>query len=496
MRRLKTLLTVPPGGYYAERWSGGVLMPPLGIGYVAAMLERNDHAVGILDCHVLRMTEKDIIGELQARRPDIIGLTFTTENRFEAFRTARLARKALPECYIVAGGPHVSLAGRDTLEGIASIDAVIIGEGELSMTRLVECMEAGGGDRNLKKIPGIMFRNGDGDIEETGITEKIDDLDTIPFPARHLYPGPEIYNFRFDVPGMGIRRFSNLMTSRGCPANCNFCATPRVWGRKVRMRSPENILSEMELMVREQGAEAFWFFDDTFNCNPRRVERICDLMIERGLNGMPWFCEVRVDVMSRSLLEKMKAAGCYTIGFGVESGSQRVLDEVIRKNLKLEQVYQLYEWCRELDVIANPFFIISHPTETLEEAGQTLEMIRHFKDNAHVSMAFLHVYPGTDLEKTARENGTLPADFKWYQADRTDVKTLASAQGNVPIFLDRLTWSQISDILFEWASMRHYSVLRKIPGVLRSIRSVDDLMRYTVMGWRYIVKRLSVLTGR
>lgn len=488
MKGLKVLLIVPPGGYYAERWSGGVLMPPLGIGYVAAMLERSRHDVAILDAHVQGMTEKDIARELLAYRPDIAGVTFTTENRFEAFRTAELIRETLPECHVTAGGPHVSLAGEDTLEGIAAFDSVVVGEGEETMVNLADCLADTSNIQALSRVPGLVFRDSDNRHIRTEPSQRIQDLDALPFPARHLYPPPEQYNFRFDVPGHGMKRFSNLMTSRGCPANCNFCATPKVWGRKVRMRSPENIIEEMEAMVRDQGAEAFWFFDDTFNSNPRRVEKLCDLMIERGLHTMPWFCEVRVDVMSRELLERMKAAGCYTIGFGVESGSQRILDEVIHKNLKLEKVYELYDWCRELDVIANPFFIISHPTETWEEARETLAMIRRFREKAHVSMAFLHVYPGTDLEKTARENGTLPADFKWYQ-QRNDVKTLASAQGNVPIFLDRLTWSQISDILFEWAGMQNFSVLRKIPKVLKSIRNWNDFKRYSIMGWRYLLRR-------
>ncbi len=465
-------------------------MPPLGIGYVAAALEQTIHHVEILDCHVLKMTDADIVRELEARKPDIAGLTFTTENRFEAFELAGLIRSTLPECHLTAGGPHVSLAEMDTLEGIKAFDSVVIGEGEYTMTQLADCLQAGGADKDLRKIKGLVFRTEDGALESTGPSEKILDLDALPFPARHLYPPAEKYNFKFDVPGQGVKRFSNLMTSRGCPANCNFCATPHMWGRKVRMRSPENIVAEMESAVKDHNAEAFWLFDDTFNSSPRRVERICDLMIERGLNRMPWFCEVRVDVMTRDLLEKMKNAGCYTIGFGVESGSQRILDDVIRKNLKLEKVYQLYDWCRELDVIANPFFIISHPTETWGEAQQTLAMIRQFKQNAHVSMAFLHVYPGTELEEIARENGTLPPDFKWYHADRKDVKTLVSAQGNVPIFLDKLTWSQISDILFEWAAMQDYSVLRKIPRVLRSIKNFDDFKRYSLMGWRYIVKKL------
>ncbi|MCD4654536.1 radical SAM protein, partial [bacterium] len=341
----------------------------------------------------------------------------------------------------------------------------------------------------LMTVPGMALRIPEKGVVVTKTAPKIHDLDALPFPARYLYPSHDVYNFKFDVPGKGVKQFSNLMTSRGCPANCNFCATPKVWGRKVRMRSPLNIIEEMELMIMDQGAEAFWFFDDTFNSNPKRVEQLCELMIERGLSDMPWFCEVRVDVMSRNLLAIMKNAGCYTIGFGVESGSQRILDEVIRKNLKIEQVYQLYEWCKELDVIANPFFIISHPTETWEEAQKTVSMIQTFNEKAHASMAFLHVYPGTDLEKTARENGTLPENFKWYQ-ERSDIKTLASAQGNVPIFLDKLTWSQISDILFDWAGMQNFSVLRKIPKVLKSIRNIDDFKRYSIMGWRYVLRRI------
>jgi anaerobic magnesium-protoporphyrin IX monomethyl ester cyclase len=484
------LLVIPPGGYYAERWSGGVLMPPLGVGYVAASLEQSVHQVQILDCHVLKLSDQDIIRELNAREPDVVGLTFTTENRFEAFRTAELIRQTLPNTHLTAGGPHVSLAGIDTIEGIQAFDSVVVGEGEHTMVTLADCLYSGGKPGDLRQIPGIVFRNENQQPEFTGKAEKIVNLDDLPFPARHLYPPVKKYNFTFDVPGYGPKQFSNLMTSRGCPANCNFCATPYMWGRQVRMRSPENIIAEMELMVQDHGAEAFWFFDDTFNSNPRRVERLCDMMIERGLNQMPWFCEVRVDVMTFELLEKMKSAGCYTIGFGVESGSQRILNDVIRKNLKLEKVYQLYEWCKKLNVTANPFFIISHPTETWDEAQQTLAMIRDFRENAHVSMAFLHVYPGTDLEKTARDNGTLPADFKWHQSDRTDIKTLASAQGNVPIFLDKLTWSQISDILFEWADAQEFSVLKKLPKVVKSIKSFDDFKRYSIMGWRYFVKQI------
>ncbi|MBN1551106.1 cobalamin-dependent protein [bacterium] len=481
---MKVLLIVPPGGYYAERWSGGVLMAPLGIGYVAACLEVSECDVEILDAHVNHLNDNDIARFVEQGKPDIVGLTFTTENRFEAFATARAIKSAAPFVHLTAGGPHVSLAAEDTLEGVDAIDSVVVGEGEKTFCELVSAFSVGG-LKALHKVHGIVFRNEKGDIFRTEKRAQIENLDEIPFPARHLYPSPDHYNFSFDVPGKGKRRFANLMTSRGCPCACNFCATPKVWGRKVRMRSPENIISEIDMLVENQHAEALWFFDDTFNTSPKRVEEICRRMKERRFE-LPWFCEVRVDVMTKPLLAAMRDAGCYTIGFGVESGSQRILDDVIGKHLKLEQVHALYEWCKELDVIANPFFIISHPTETWEEAQQTLDLIKQFKEKSHVSMAFLHVYPGTALEVTARENGTLPDGFKWHHEHRNDVKTLASAQGNVPIFMDRLSWAQISDLLFEWATMQKYSVWRKIPRVVKSIRSWEDFKRYSTMGLRFL----------
>ncbi len=463
-------------------------MPPLGIGYVAAMAEQAGYPVRILDAHVNGMDHRAIQDVLLDYHPDIVGLTFTTENRFPAFEVATLVKSVLPDCHVTAGGPHVSLAAEDTLEGITAFDSVVIGEGEITFCELLEAVSKGR-ISDLERVAGIAFRDADGNIRRTPPRERISDLNSIPPPARHLYPPPEKYNFKFEVPGKGVRRFTNIMTSRGCPAACNFCATPKVWGRKVRMRSPENIIAEIDDAVKNQGAEALWFFDDTFNTSPNRVRKICRLIQSRGYD-LPWFCEVRVDLMSRELLEIMRDAGCYTIGFGVESGSQRILDEVIGKNLRLEKVHELYAWCKELGVIANPFFIISHPTETWEEAQTTMRLIREFKENAHVSMAFLHVYPGTALEQTARQNGTLPPDFKWHQADRKDVKTLASAQGNVPIFLDKLTWSQVSDLLFEWAEMQNYSVWRKIPKVLKSIRSWSDIKQYSTMGFRYLNRLL------
>ncbi|MBN2055915.1 cobalamin-dependent protein [bacterium] len=482
---LDLLLLVPPGGYYADRWQKGSLMPPLGIGYIGAVAERAGFEVAIIDAYLEGLDAGGLARRLKELQPSVVGVTFTTENRFQGFAAIDLARQVLPGAIVVAGGPHVSLADEDTLTHITSLDAVVCGEGEYTIVELLQAVREG---EPLTSVRGITVRR-DGEIHRTDPQEFIKDLDSLPFPARHLY-GLDRYNFILDVPDKGRRRFVNLMTSRGCPFDCIFCASAMMWGRRCRLRSAESVLAEMEDALGRFGAQALWIFDDTFNSNPRRVERICEGMLSKGWD-LPFFCEVRVDTMSRDLLALMKRAGCYTIGFGVESGSQRILDEVIGKQLRLEMVHELMAWCRELGVQPNPFYIFSNPTETMEEARQTMAMIKQYRDVAKASMALLHIYPGTRLESLARESGALPRDFSWTHKGRADVPTLPAAQGDVPIFMDKLTWEEISVLLVEWAELQGYSVWRRIPRAIKSIRSFRDMRRYAAMARGLLRRKLA-----
>jgi radical SAM superfamily enzyme YgiQ (UPF0313 family) len=249
------------------------------------------------------------------------------------------------------------------------------------------------------------------------------------------------------------------------------------------MRSPENVVDEIEAHVRERGARVVFFYDDTFNASPNRVERICDLILERKLDIF-WRAEVRLDLITRPLLEKMKRAGLFHISFGIEAGSERVRREVIHKMVEIEDFHNLVRWCRELGVIPNVFFIFSHPTETWEEALETAAIIDRYRKEVEASVAVLHVYPGTPLEATAKGLGLLPEDFTWTKRYRSRVVTLPSAQGDVPLFLDKLTWSQVSELLFRWAmSGGNVSIVRKTLRAVRHIRSFGDLKRYAVMAW-------------
>lgn len=475
---MRVQLYVPPGGYFAERWSRGSSMPPLGLLSIGAVLRRAGVEVEIVPADILRLGWRDIARRIAAARPDIVGVTATTENRFQSFRLARIAKSAHPEGLTIMGGPHASMAAEDTLAHIPELDAVVCGEGEDTMADLCRVRAESRDPAALLDVPGLRLRK-DGRVVATAPRPAIADLDALPFPAFDLVPF-DAYNFRVEVPGYGPLPAVNIMTSRGCPFNCNFCATPVNWGRRVRFRSPENVVAEIEDHVRERGARVVFFYDDTFNADPRRVERICDLLLERRLDVF-WRAEVRLDLMSRPLLEKMKRAGLFHVSFGLEAGSERVRNEIVGKRVNIDDFHNLIRWCRELDVIPNAFFIFSHPTETWEEAAETVRLIERYRGEVESTIAVLHVYPGTPLEATARAANLLTPGFTWTKPDRS-VITLPTAQGDVPLFLDRLTWAQVSELLFRWSlSGGRISLWRKIPRTLRRIRSWGDVRRYAIM---------------
>ena len=490
---IKVQLYIPPGGYFAERWTKGSSMPPLGLLSIGAVLEKERIPVEIVPTDILGMSGRDIRRKIERDKPDIIGVTITTENRFQSFRLIRLAKEAHPGALTVLGGPHASMAAEDCLEHIPQIDIVVRGEGEMTMLEICRSWETKKDMSALAGITGLSLRV-NGNIRSNPPRPPILDLDSLPFPAFHLVPF-EKYNFRFEVPGRGPLPAVNVMTSRGCPFNCSFCATPINWGRHVRMRSPERVVREIEQLKERYGIQVVFFFDDTFNANPQRAEDICDLIIDRNLDIF-FKCDVRIDIMSKPLLEKMKRAGLFHLSFGIEAGSERIRNEIVNKKIDIEDFHNLVRWCRELEIIPNVFFIFSHPSETWEEAQETINIIEQYKDGIEASIAILHIYPGTPLEKLARQSGYLPKNFTWTKRYHSKIITLPMAQGDVPLYQDKLTWSQVSELVLRWSvSAQKTSLLRKAPAAVKHIRSWGDFKRYTVMGWVYLRLKASALFG-
>lgn len=469
-------------------------MPPLGILSIAAVLEKEGVEVEVVPADILKLSWRDIKQKINDDRPDIVGVTSTTENRFQSFKLVKLAKKVHPEALTVMGGPHASMAAEDALAHIPELDLVVRGEGELTVLDLSRALEKRRDINGITHIAGISYRV-NGGVVSNPPRSPIPSLDSLPFPAFHLVPF-EKYNFKIDVPGRGALQAVNIMTSRGCPFNCNFCATPINWGRTVRVRSPANVIQEIEFHVRNRGAQVVYFYDDTFNVSAKRVQEICGLILEKKLPIL-WQCEIRLDLMTKPLLARMKEAGLFFISFGVEAGSERVRNTIIDKRIKIEDFHNLIAWCKELDIIPNAFFIFSHPTETWEEAQETIRLIEQHQTEVEASVAILHVYPGTPLEKTAREIGVLPADFSWTEEHPSKIITLPTAQGDVPLFLDRLSWAQVSELLFRWSfSGGRISIARKIPRIMANIRSAGDIRRYAIMALVYIKLKLKKLFQR
>ncbi|MEW6366362.1 MAG: radical SAM protein [Acidobacteriota bacterium] len=470
-------------------------MPPLGVLYLAAVLEQKGIDVQIVPADVLGYDWKQIQGVIADFRPDLLGVTTTTENRFDSFRLVREAKRANPTIKTILGGPHISMAKEDTMRHIPDVDFLAIGEGEETLSELCDALACGG---DVSKVRGLYIRNGGSPIF-TGVRPPIADLDRLPFPARHKVPVDE-YRFKVTSRDGRERVAQNMMTSRGCPFNCYFCATPVNWGRRVRGYTPERILAEIEHLIEHYGAEFIWIYDDTFNYNPQRVHRTMDMIIERKLD-IKFACEFRIDVADRPLLEKMVRAGLELAFFGIEAGSDRIRREVVHKEFSLDKAFQFLSLAKELGFIPNPFFIFSHHGETWSDAQETIRIIEEVKavnPEADISTAILHVYPGTPLEEIARREGIIPSDFSWAKAaDMKRTFTLPAAQGHVPLFKHLLSWGQIAELVVRWSATRKKGLSRsKILKVLKTVDSWKSFYIYTIFFLTMVKLKLKACVAR
>ncbi|MFW6131626.1 MAG: B12-binding domain-containing radical SAM protein [Candidatus Aminicenantaceae bacterium] len=477
---MKFQLFVPPQGYIAQRWvQGRVSMPPIGILYLASVLRKNSIDTEVVPSDVLNYDWKDVEKRIKEFNPDVVGITTTTENRFESFKLASIAKKWNPNITTVLGGPHISMSGKDTLINIKDVDILVIGEGEQTVAELAQSLRE---KKNLKNVKGIYFRK-NGQISFTGYRNYIDNLDELPFPARDLIPMDQ-YRFYVTTQDGKRRKAQNIMTSRGCPFNCYFCATPVSWGRKVRGHSPERVIEEIEHLIDTYKAEFIWFYDDTLNYNSQRLNKIMDLIIERKLNIK--FCnEFRIDIIDEPTIEKMAKAGLVWAHFGIEAGNARIRNHVVQKNINIEKAYQFVRWGKKYGFVPDAFFIFSHHTENWTEAQETIEIMERFKSinpETEISSAILHIYPGTELEKIAKKNGILPENFSWSKkSDMKKVSILPAAQGYVPLFKEKLNWFQIADLVMRWStSEKKVMSANKIKSALKSIISLKDLYVYFV----------------
>jgi anaerobic magnesium-protoporphyrin IX monomethyl ester cyclase len=373
---------------------------PLGLGYLAAVLLKNKFKVDVIDCQVLNLSYEEVKRKLAKRKPGIVGMTSTTLTYKSALRIAEIAKELNPDCLTILGGCHATFWNGKVLQDSQHIDVVVRGEGEQTILELVERYEAG---KPFDDVLGITCRNGE-EIVQNPIRQYIENLDSLPFPAHHLWPISHLKKYGKVV--------FPVMTSRGCTFWCEFCTAVRMFGRRYRARSPKNVVDELEFLQKNYGAEQFTFYDDTFTVNQARTAEICDEIINRKLK-IEWDCETRVDMVSKELLEKMKKAGCFAVWYGLESGSQKLLN-AMGKGIVLSQVLRAFKWTKEAGLMAVVGVILGLPSETKETAWETIKFVERLNPD-DVGYYIATPYPGTPMYDSVKEKGWLRVtDFDKY----------------------------------------------------------------------------------
>ncbi|MCK5820615.1 MAG: cobalamin-dependent protein [Bacteroidales bacterium] len=373
---------------------------PLGLATIAAVLEGNGFSVKIVD---LTLYRGNLIKDLQAWQPSVIGISGTTVTRKGSFKAARLSKKALPETTVVYGGVHATFAAEDTLENIPEIDYIIKGEGEYSFLELCQHI-INRGSEDIFSISGLSYRR-DGQIFHNK-PARINDLNKLPQPARHLFD--EKYGLKLDFYDLDA---DFIMTSRGCPAACTFCSASKMFPGGVRLRSAELIRPEIVNLLENKDIKALKIFDSTFTANREHVLDFCQMISEFDLK---WECEVRADTVDKELLTIMRDAGCCYIDVGMETVDPVLLTN-LHKNVDVEQLEQVLLWCRELVIKAKVFFIFGHPGQSFSSCMKDLDYIKKNRKKIDYIAASIgmRIYPGTRIETDARKMGLIRDNFSW-----------------------------------------------------------------------------------
>ncbi|MFH1671585.1 MAG: radical SAM protein [Candidatus Portnoybacteria bacterium] len=370
--------------------------PPLGLLYLASYLQKyTDYEIKILDCQVEELNYKQIKKNIEENNPNVIGLTTMTFTLIDVLNIAKIAKKINPEIKIILGGPHVDIYPEETINQ-PYVDYLVLGEGEIPLKNLLDNINF---TDNLHQIKSVVFKDKK-EIINNGRDEFNKDLDSLPFPARQLTP----YH-KYSSVLSNVKPITTMFTSRGCPYNCLFCDRPHL-GKFFRARSPKNVVDEME-ECQKIGIQEILIYDDTFTVNRQRVIDICKEIKIRNLN-INWDVRARVDTVDRELLKTMKVSGCQRIHYGVEAGTQKILN-ILRKGITLEQVEKAFKLSQEVGLETLAYFMIGSPTETKEDILETIKFAKKINpDFTHITITT--PFPATDLYRMGLEQKIWPSD--------------------------------------------------------------------------------------
>jgi anaerobic magnesium-protoporphyrin IX monomethyl ester cyclase len=407
---MRVLLINPPYGaeerYGKDLGKFGPLNEPLGLAYLAAKLEHEGCKVSILDAPAEGLAVNGICKEIEGKGYDLIGVTMLTPMYARSVDVIRSIKNRFPEVVIVVGGPHPTILPKETLNEIKEIDFAVIGEGEITLHSLVNALEKG---KSPDDIPGIAYRKG-GTVVINQPQEMITNLDDLPLPARHLLP---MSAYHMTKSRSKSKHAYTVSVARGCPFNCAFCC--RIFGRKVRHHSVERIIEEIGILVDDYGAREINLEADTVTLNKHFIFSLCNGIIQSGLSKkIIWTCESRVDTVNEDMLRKMKEAGCWQISYGVETGSQRLLN-LVHKDISLEQIEKTFAMTKKIGITIRAFFMLGIPTETRQESLETISFAKKL-DARWSQFTLFTPFPGTELyDLSVKEGGVKSKNWADYK---------------------------------------------------------------------------------
>jgi len=381
--------------------------PSLGLAYLAAVSEQANCQVRMYDGDVEELPLEAVLREFE---PHIVGITANTTQITAAWRDAALV-KSVSNAPVVLGGPHPTVLPEESATK-PFVDAVVRSEGEATWTEILSRLDQAEAKAGMSwdGIPGVTFRQADGSIVSAPDRPVIpvEELDSMPFPAWHLFRLEQYTNLQPAVDQISGRSLP-ILTSRGCPYRCTYCS--QIGPRRWRARSTASVVAEWRRLVRELGAAEIGVLDDSFNINRQRVLEICQALVDEGLHHVPWIMinGIRANLADEEVLGAMKRAGCIRTAFGVESGNQAILDAVVDKHLTLDQVRSAFRAARAVGLETIGFFIIGLPGETEATMDDTIRLACEL-DPLVANFSIATPFPGTQMYDTVKAQGHLLAE--------------------------------------------------------------------------------------
>ncbi|MFB0526580.1 MAG: radical SAM protein [bacterium] len=410
---MRILFIYPPWSQIYGRYEPALrahgFVPPLGLCALAAFMKVHGYKAKIIDMAAERRSIGDIIQEISQYSPDVIGISATSP----VFQMAKLTASKIKEKFdipVAIGGVHVTVVPEEVMQEGKSFDYGIIGEGEITLLELVETLARGD---SVNGVKGLIYRDGE-NVLRTEPRPYIQDLDSLPIPDRTLL---NLDRYTFSIPKKGVGKITIMMTNRGCPFQCVFCSARTMWGTRVRWRSVEKVLEEIEHIVNELHIRYINFADDTLTLKRDRMIEICNVILERNVQ-FDWEGMTRANTVDEELLKLMKKAGLVRLSFGIESGDSEILKK-IKKGVTLEEVKRAYKIAHKLGIETRGSVMLGHPYETKRTAMKTLWFIRNLKECMQVYINITTPFPGTELYEMVLkgEGGTrlLTKDLSQYR---------------------------------------------------------------------------------